>query len=985
MHMVRWILPLVAAAPLCAVDFQKEVRPILSDACFSCHGFDAKTRMAGLRLDTKEGAFAARKSGTPIVAGNPQASLVYQRIMSPAGPKRMPPEHSHKTLSAGQKETLRRWIAEGAPWKEHWSFTPPVRPALPAVRQAAWVKNPIDRFVLARLEAAALTPAAPADRRTLARRVALDLTGLPPTPADVEAFVRDNAPGAYERLVDRLLATPQYGEHRARYWLDAARYGDTHGIHVDNYREMWPYRDWVIRAFNANQPFDRFTIEQIAGDILPNRTREQQVASGFHRCGVSTSEAGSIDDEVLAMYAKDRVDTTGAVFLGLTIGCATCHDHKFDPILQRDFYSMSAYFRNVSQEAMDGNIAQTPPVIVVPAKEDEARWDSLPALIETRKAAVKSLRSNPWQAGEVTHTTPLEVEAEVALDQVNALLDGRKSFTIAVTFQMPSEPGDYGLLGKTDREKKTGLQIDIDQGIVIARLAGKDGEAVAVVAPKEAKLAPGSWNYLAMSYEGSLDGGAIVLHLNGRPGQRGNIYRKVKGTWVNEAPFRYPGDGRREFKGGKIAELRVFRRVLRDDEAQLVRLWSAVQEAAAKPEPQRSEADRDALHLYRLVRHDAQYQAAAAELAQLEFEQRTLRRRSPTTLVMDQKPGVEPSAHILYRGAYDQPREKVAPATPRFLPALADAPRDRMGLAQWLVAPENPLVARVAVNRFWQEVFGTGLVKTADDFGAQGEAPSHPELLDWLAVEFRESGWDVKKLVRMMVLSNTYQQAAIVTPAKRTKDPENRLLSRGPRFRMDAEMVRDYALAVSGLLVPKIGGPSVKPYQPEGIWETVAMLGSDTRFYTRDSGENLYRRSLYTFLKRSAPPPSMEAFNAPTRETCTVRRERTNTPLQALVTMNDVQFVEAARVLAERTLAAPDPLTDLGSRVLQRSWTPAERAILERAWRDFRAYYRANPEAAQKLIHAGESRPDPARDPAELAATTMLANQILNLDEVLSK
>ena len=984
--MVRWILPLLMApAPLAAVDFQKEVRPILSDACFSCHGFDAKTRMAGLRLDTKDGAFAARKTGTPIVAGNPQASLIYQRITSPAGPKRMPPEYSHKTLTAAQKETLRRWIAEGAPWKEHWSFSAPVRPALPAVRQTTWVKNPIDRFVLARLEAAALAPAPGADRRTLARRVSLDLTGLPPASADVEAFVRDSAPGAYERLVDRLLATPQYGEHRARYWLDAARYGDTHGIHVDNYREMWPYRDWVIRAFNTNQPFDRFTIEQIAGDILPGRTREQQIASGFHRCGVSTSEAGSIDQEVLAMYAKDRVDTTSAVFLGLTLGCATCHDHKFDPILQRDFYSMSAYFRNVSQEAMDGNIAQTPPVIVVPSKQDEVRWDALPALIEKNQALVKSLRANPWQAGEVTHSSPLDAESEAPLDQANRLLDGRQSFTIAVTFQMPSEPGDYCLLGKTDKEKKTGLQIDIDQGTVIARLAGKDGEAVAVAAPKEAKLAPGSWNYLAMSYEGSPDGGAIVLHLNGRPGQRGNIYRKVKGTWVNAAPFRYPGDQRREFKGGRISEIRLFRRALRDDEAQLVRRWSNVQEAAAKPEPQRSESDREALHLYHLVRHDAQYRAAAAELAQLEFEQRTIRRRSPTTLVMDQKPGVEPSAHILYRGAYDQPREKVAPATPRFLPALADAPKDRLGLAQWLVAPENPLVARVAVNRFWQELFGTGLVKTADDFGAQGEAPSHPELLDWLAVEFRESGWDVKKLIRLMVLSNTYQQAAIVTPAKRAKDPENRLLSRGPRFRMDAEMVRDYALAVSGLLVPKIGGPSVKPYQPEGIWETVAMLGSDTRFYQRDTGENLYRRSLYTFLKRSAPPPNMEAFNAPTRETCTVRRERTNTPLQALVTMNDVQFVEAARVLAEKALGAADPLAEYASRVLQRPWTAAERPVLERAFRDFQAYYRENRAAARKLLETGDTPANPAFDAADLAAHTMLANQILNLDEVLSK
>ena len=984
--MLRWLLPLLlASGDLAALDFQKDVRPILSNACYSCHGFDAKTRMAGLRLDTREGAFTPRKSGTPIVPGNPQASLLYQRIVSPSDAKRMPPEYSHKTLTAAQKETLRRWIAAGAPWQQHWSFTTPVRPNLPPVRQTAWIRNPIDRFILARLEATALSPAAPADRRTLARRVSLDLTGLPPSPADVDAFLRDPAPNAYEKLVDRLLASPHYGEHRARYWLDAARYGDTHGIHVDNYREMWPYRDWVIQAFNSNMPFDRFTTEQIAGDLLPNRTRSQQIASGFHRCNVTTAEAGSIDDEVLAMYAKDRVDTTGSVFLGLTIGCATCHDHKFDPILQRDFYSMSAFFRNTTQEPLDGNIAQTPPVIVVPAQADEARWDALPDLIKRQEATVKSLRANPWQQGEVTSQTPLEPAAEVPVAQADSLFDGARSFTISVTFKMPAEKGDFCLLGKTDREKKNGLQIDFDQGTVIARLAGKDGEAVAVVAPKEAKLEPGTWNHLALSYEGSLDGGALVLHLNGRPGQRGNIYRKVKGTWVNSARFQYPGDGRRNFKGGSISDLRLYNRVLRDDEVELVRQWSNVLEAASKPEPQRSEADRQALHLYHLIHHDTQYRAAAAELAALQFEQRTLRRRSPTTLVMDEKKDQEPFAHILHRGAYDQPRDKVSPATPSFLPALATAPRNRLGLAEWLISPENPLTARVAVNRYWQEIFGIGLVKTADDFGAQGEAPSHPELLDWLAVEFRESGWDTKKLIRLLVTSNAYQQAALVTPLKRAKDPDNRLLSRGPRFRMDAEMIRDYALAASGLLVPTIGGPSVKPYQPDGIWETVAMLGSDTRFYTRDSGDKLYRRSLYTFLKRSAPPPNMDAFNAPTRETCTVRRERTNTPLQALVTMNDIQFVEAARVLAERALSSPDPLAEFSARALQRPFTAAERATLTRALADFRAYYQSNATAARELISTGESKPNPNLAPAELASYTMLANQILNLDEVLTK
>lgn len=971
------VLPVVCVLEAAAVDFQKEVRPILSDACFSCHGFDAKTRMAGLRLDTREGAFAARKAGTPIVPGKPQESLVYQRIASEDTAKRMPPEYSHKKVSAAQKELLRRWIAEGATWTQHWSFQDPVRAALPPVKQTAWAaQNPIDRFILARLEAAGLTPATAADRRTLARRVSLDLTGLPPKPERVDAFVADKSPDAYAKFVDELLASPHYGEHRARYWLDAARYGDTHGLHVDNYREMWPYRDWVINAFNTNMPFDRFTVEQIAGDLLPNRTRSQQVASGFQRCNVTTSEAGSIEEEVLTMYAKDRVDTTGSVFLGMTIGCATCHDHKFDPILQRDFYAMAAFYRNTTQEAMDGNLAQTPPVIVVPSKADEARWDALPDEIKRTEAEVKRLKAiAPPEALVADRTRPLGEGVEVPVDQAGPLFDGKKSFTIAVRFQMPAEKGDYCLLGKTDRNEKNGIQIDFDQGTVIARLAGRNGEAVAVVAPKEARLEPGSWNYLAMSYEGAEDGGSIVLHLNGRPGQRGNLYRRVRGTWVNKVPFMYPGDGRRGFAGATISELRIFNKALRDDESELVRLW-----------PKALEGDAEALRIYRQVRHDAAYQKAAAELASLQFEERTLRRRNPVTLVMQENPEGRPEAKILYRGAYDQPRETVAPATPSVLPPMPEsAPRNRLGLAQWLVAPENPLVARVAVNRWWQELFGTGLVKTADDFGSQGEAPSHPELLDWLAVEFRESGWDVKKMMRLMVMSNTYQQASIVTPVKRQKDPENRLLSRGPRFRMDAEMVRDNALAASGLLVAKVGGPSVKPYQPEGIWEAVAMLGSDTRFYSRDTGEKLYRRSLYTFLKRSAPPPNMDAFNAPTRETCTIRRERTNTPLQALVTMNDVQFVEAARVMAERSLETADPLKEMGRRALQRSWTPAERTVLEKSLANFREYYRLNPMDAVKLVAVGESKPKAGTNAADLAAMTMLANQVLNLDEVLTK
>jgi hypothetical protein len=943
------------------VDFHKEIRPILSNACFSCHGFDSKSRMAGLRLDTREGAFAVRKSGALIVPGKPEASLLLQRVLQADPARRMPPEYSHKSLTAAEKETLRRWIAQGAPWKEHWAWNAPVRPELPV----GSAKNPIDRFMAAKLQSQGLTSAPEADRRTLARRVSLDLTGLPPEPADVEAFVNDPSPDSYGKLLERLFASPHYGEHRARYWLDAARYADTHGIHNDNYREMWPYRDWVIQAFNRNMPFDRFTVEQIAGDLMPNRTVEQQIASGFHRCNATTAEGGSIDDEVLAMYAKDRADTTGAVFLGLTIGCATCHDHKFDPITQRDFYAMTAFFRNTTQAAMDGNIAQTPPVIPVPASDrDRENWRTLPErrkklaeeleAMRARAVALASLDADPRErlAGEVDH----------------AAFRGEGPFSISARFEMPLDASKpVRVFAKADaKDRNRGWRVDVENGIVIARIAGDRGEE-ATVRPS-AKFAPGSTHHIAISHDGAGDGGGLVLWVDGRPRQSGNLYRRVSGSVVTGAPVEL---------GAAASDVRYFHRLLRDGEARSLALASAVA----------ADFDLEALRRYRLLRHDAEFAHADEELARLDAEILRIRRESPVTHVMQEKPNEKPVARLLYRGAYDQPREELEAAVPGMLPPMPEgAPRNRLGLAQWLVAPENPLMARVTVNRFWQELFGTGLVKTPDDFGSQGEAPTHPELLDWLAVEFRESGWDVQKLLRLMLTSNAYKQSAAATPLKLQKDPENRLLSRGPRFRMDAEMVRDYALAASGLLNPAIGGPSVKPYQPEGIWEAVAMLSSDTRNYKRDTGGKLYRRSLYTFWKRSAPPPAMDAFNAPTREQCTVRRERTNTPLQALVTMNDIQFVEAARVLAERALRTADPLREIAGRILARPLTLQEKTILNRALESYRGRYKSAPEDARKLVAgSGEKPADPALDPVEVASHAMLANLMLNLDETLVK
>jgi hypothetical protein len=1029
------------------VDFQREVRPILSDACFACHGPDKGTRMADLRLDTREDATAPRKNGAAIVPGKPEASLLWKRIVEEKPARRMPPPYSHKTLTSQQREVLKRWIEQGAPWREHWSFVPPVRPALPPVKRKDWVRTPIDRFILARLEAANLSPAPEADRRTLARRVALDLTGLPPRPEEVEAFVNNPAPDAYEKLIDRYLSSPRYGEHRAKYWLDAARYADTHGIHVDNYREMWPYRDWVIKAFNRNLPFDVFTIEQLAGDLLPDRTLDQQIASGFHRCNVTTNEAGVIIEEVEAIYAKDRADTTGAVFLGLTVGCASCHDHKFDPISMKDFYSLTAFFRNTTQNAMDGNIPDTPPVVVVPRDEDRERW----LAVNRNEAAVReALKQRLHSPGEKFAAwlregayrrivSPLAPGAELtylawAGEQVEALhagrvplregvtvgespvpgqpalrfakgasleiprvdaLDGDRAFSLAVWFFFPTNEDTFVLASQSDpNDKGRGWTIEIGARVSLLRLAGDEGKAITIRAGHLEQLKAGTWNHLVFTYDGSREQPGLNMFLNGRaiPTQgRGDQNTLLQGSLLVNQPLRLGGDGKRFFENGAIADFRIFNRALTEEEALVAGAWPQLVAARAKTPEQLSADEREALHRYFLLHNDQPYQVLGEQLAAYAAEKRAIRQRGAITHVMEEKTDSQPFAHILHRGQYDQPRERVEAGVPSALPPMpASFPRNRLGLARWLVDSANPLTSRVTVNRFWQEVFGTGLVKTSEDFGSQGEPPSHPELLDWLAVEFRESGWDVKRLFKLMLMSSAYRQAALTTPDKLEKDPDNRLLSRGPRFRMEGEMIRDYALAASGLLSPAVGGPSVKPYQPDGIWEAVAMVGSNTRFYKRDQGEPLYRRSLYWFWKRSAPPASMEIFNAPTRESCTVRRERTNTPLQALVTMNDPQFVEAARVLAERTLreggADFDQRLDfLTARLISRPLDERERAVARRAYQDYLRFYDSQPAEAAKLLSVGELPADARLPKAEFAAFTMVANQMMNLDEVLNK
>lgn len=1020
-----------AASP--TIDFQKEIRPILSDSCFACHGPDSGTRMAGLRLDLKSAALENRKTGAAIVPGKSAESLLYRRITEANAARKMPPAYSHKTLTPAQIALFKRWIEQGAPWQEHWAWKAPENAPLPTVRQSAWVKTSIDQFILAKLEENGLAPEPVADRRTLIRRVALDTTGLPPTPKEIEEFLNDKSPQSYERMVDRYLASPRYGEHRAHYWLDAARYGDTHGIHVDNYREMWPYRDWVIQAYNRNMPFDRFTLEQLAGDLLPKPTLDQRIATGFHRSNVTTNEAGLIEDEYAEIYAKDRADTTGAVWLGMTVGCATCHDHKFDPILQKDFYALGAFFRNTTQGVMDDNIPDTPPVVVVPREEDAQRWREVSAkLAEGRAEIAKVRKATPagfeaWlSAPRPKDPKPLDAASEwyvadiqklaqssdkVALRESNMpgvpaigfkeneglpvtdlpRLDADKPFSISVSFFFPEAEQGYTIASQQDtsvKEKTRGWVINVGGRVIGASLSGSDGKSIDIRAAHLEQIKHGSWNHLVLTYDGTRHQSGLGLFLNGRAINTqggGNQNLELRGSMTVDQPLQLG----RSLKDGAISDFRIYKNVLSENDAYLLSRWTAIEAALARSSSP-SEADRDALLLYYLFHQDESFRNLLRDQAQLSAEAKAIARRGAVTLVMQERRDHMPSAHILFRGAYDQKRQEVAADVPSILPPMPkDLPKNRLGFAQWLMREENPLTARVTVNRMWQEVFGTGIVKTPDDFGSQGDPPSNQALLDWMAIDFRTHGWDMKRFYKQLLMSATYQQSARTTPAKLAKDPENRMLSRGPRFRMDAEMVRDYALAASGLLAPEIGGPSVKPYQPPGVWEAVAMIGSNTRFYQQDHGDDLYRRSLYTFIKRSAPPASMDIFNAPTREACTVRRERTNTPLQALVTMNDEQFVEAARNLAERAyLAAPvleGRLDFLTEQVLARPLVGKERQVAVKAYHDYASYYDSHPADAKKLLKVGEKKADAGSDPVVFAALTMLAHQLFNLDEVLTK
>jgi hypothetical protein len=1151
------------------VDFSRDIRPILSDNCFACHGPDEKERKAKLRFDRHEDALKPAKSGDlAIVPGDTKKSKLIERITSTDEDEVMPPPKTKKKLTQQQKDLLTRWIAEGAKWQSHWAFEAPKHPAPPEVKNKKWVRNDIDPFVLARLEKEKLKPSPEADKTTLVRRATLDLTGLPPTTEEVDAFLADKSPQAYEKVVDRLLNTPRYGEHMARYWLDASRYADSHGYHIDSERSMWKWRDWVINAFNNNMPYDQFTLEQLAGDLLPEATLEQKIASGYVRCNMSTGEGGALTEEYQAKYTFDRVETTSTIWMGLTLTCARCHTHKYDPITHKEYYGMYSFFNNLNEAVMDGNKPNPDPFIKLPSPEQAARQAELKKLVakgqekidapmpeldqaqQAWEAKWRQKLSAGWTVLSTTNITSTNGSEFKVLEDQSILVQGENPPKDLHEITIPVSPGSLAALrleaipdsslpkesasraddggfrlseleaelirpGKDpkkikfaqaladsardqneadkaiDGKPETGWQADpgavtephailflpadpvalstnselkirlryeastSKRAIGRFRLAAaQDEELVQLLAPpkpepwqvigpfkasdpqtglaqayepeKEVDLKktyPGvreeiKWNAKADFEDGKAN--LLVQDLHGVHGVY-YLYRTIKTSgsrkmevqvraddlfklWVNgkqvaertvkEKPGEAPVEAVINLKTGenkillKVATQQgaayfTFRKDL--DEADTVPADIAALFAGTK---KFNSGQQTKARNYFRRQNSPDLKKVFDDLAKWRDEEGSIEKAIPTTMVAKdmEKPR---ETFMLMRGEYDKPGDKVGPGVPAVLPPFPkDTPTNRLGLARWLLDPSHPLTARVTVNRFWQQYFGVGLVKTAEDFGMQGEHPSHPELLDWLATEFVRSGWDVKKLQKLIVTSATYRQASKVDPRLYAKDPENRLLARGPRFRVDGEVVRDSALAISGLLVQKAGGRSVRPYEPPGLWEAVSFNNSQK--YVPDKGDGQWRRSLYTYWKRQSPPPNMMLFDSPTREYCVVRRPRTNTPLQALALLNDPQFVESARAFAHRMLKQGGPTAETrlayGFRLATaRQPTRAEVRVLEDVLKKQLAEFQANQEAAQKFLSVGTWKADSDCDAAELAAWTTVASMVLNLDETVTK
>ncbi|MCX6954341.1 MAG: PSD1 and planctomycete cytochrome C domain-containing protein [Verrucomicrobia bacterium] len=1022
-------LRVFAAAADEPVSFNQDIRPILSDNCFACHGSDAANRKAKLRLDQAEAATADRRGVRAIAPRDLANSELWARIVSTDPEEVMPPPDSHKPpLKPEQRALLKRWIEQGAIYQNHWAYEPLRQPAPPTVAGTPASLPPIDRLVAATLARHKLKLAPEAPREVLLRRLTLDLTGLPPTPAELDAFLADRSPDAYDRAVTRLLASPRYGEHFGRHWLDTIRYADTHGLHLDNVRNIWPYRDWVVRSFNANQPFNQFTIEQLAGDQLPHPTVDQLIATGYNRSHLTTSEGGAIEAEAEARNTSDRTDTTATVWLGLTANCATCHDHKFDPLTQREYYSLGAFFKGLADRVWDGNVRIPGPIVVI-AKDAAtqkridavttaiapleaaltARVEALIAAKPLPKPAKKPLTYDVIWAEDSDLRTPADFTAPAPAGQWREgdgvpIVGGKRALRVEGSAERPFNftAGDVTLTvrGETrafvhfnadPARPPRAVSLEFISEEKTSRTIWGDRDAFGPEVAKTANYggplpAPGAYAKLEiMACESGLEDGkgysGLRLAQSDGAAWWDHVGAKLTTSDASTDPLLSSGAWATSLRGNARFVEGV---PIRHDIKFLIGLSPTQQNEEEKERLNRYHRD----YIYGPLR--AEVEPEAHTVRNLLAEQIHYELTLPASLISRERAEPLP-AHILIRGQYDKPGDLVTPATPAFLPPLAaSGPRPtRLDLARWLVDEKNPLTARVTVNRFWQQLLGAGLVRTPGDFGAQGDPPTHPELLDWLAGEFVRTGWDVKNLVRLIVTSRTYRQSSDVTPQLLELDPANKLLARGPRLRLDGEVLRDQALLLSGLLVPAIGGPPVRPYQPINIWEPVAFGGSNTKTYVQDHGEALYRRSLYTFWKRTAPPPSMTTFDAPSRENLCTGRGRSDTPLQALALMNDVQQFEAARAFAERLLAEKSSDTKrlaLAFRsVTSREPNATERTLLADTLATHRAHFAKNTADAEKVVANGESKPTCALPAPEVAAWTMVTNLLLNLDEAITR
>ena len=997
--------------------FNRDIRPILSENCYACHGPDESKRMTGLRLDSESGAAATLSSGREaIVSGDPQSSEIFLRVSTDDAARRMPPAaFGHEALAEREIELIRLWIEQGAQWQGHWAYLPPERPAVPAARYPGWPANPIDSFVLQRLQEERLEPSPPASRETLIRRVTLDLTGETPQLADVDTFLADASPKAYETLVDRLLASPGYAERMAIRWLDAARYADTNGYQTDAARDMWRWRDWVIDAFAANKPFDEFTVEQVAGDMLPGARLDQIVATGFNRNHRGNGEGGIIDAEYAVEYVVDRVDTTSTVWLGLTVGCARCHDHKYDPITQKEYYELFAYFNNIPERGKAFKYGNSPPMVKAPTFEQEEQLRELERdLAALRKEHADLVRKTSRRRGRWEKTVsraPADWVDEVGLavafpedfrdanpadrtfkDGEFADLGDQADFSFTDRFSAAAwirpERADGAIVAKTrhvDPEDATdtnpgwGMYL-VDGKVQVNLISRWLDDCIRIESVDPVPL--NEWSHVAFAYDGSKFAKGLRIFINGDPVKvkvnRDEMNQEIK----SKEPLRVGRGLGLEYEGA-IRRLTIYDRTLTADEIAVSAVARSLDAIARQASNERTAAESRKLELaFANAFGPESLTSLTAEVRSLEARHEQYTDALPTVMVMQEMSPRRPT-HRLDRGAYDAPAEEVVPGLPRAL-SKTD-PGSRLEFARWLVSRDNPLTARVIVNRVWQMFWGTGIVKTVEDFGSQGEWPTHPALLDWLAVEFMESGWDLKALVKTIVTSATYQQSSRAREMSPERDPDNRIFARGPRLRLPAEAVRDLTLSASGMLVPVVGGPSVKPYQPAGMWTELAG-GKD---YAMDTGGDLYRRSIYTFWKRAVPPPSMSLFDSAGREACTVRSVRTNTPLQALNRMNDASYMEASRALARRAIQeagtkSDDRLDHMFRLVTSRRPSSDEQAVLASGLEYHLDRFRNDSEAAGALLGETDASPDGVSNP-EMAAYSMMASLVLNLDETITR